>query len=107
MAQEWLMIFAGSVALSAAGFVCVAILWLRKLRETVGIALADAAGQQIRNNQRLNEAIAQVQKQQDGYARQIQVLAQAGVRLQQELSSVATRVDNTYGEQPRGGQTMH
>jgi DNA anti-recombination protein RmuC len=107
MTQEWLLIFAGAITLSAIGFVCVAVLWLRKLRETVATALAEAAGQQVRTNQRLNEAIAQVQKQQDGYARQVQILAEAGIRLQQEISSVANRIENSHGDHPRGAQTLH
>jgi len=77
------------------------------LRETVSSALTEAAGQQIRTAQRLGESIAQLQKQQDGYNQQINVLAQAGMRLQQELSNVASRLENTQVEQNRGGQTLH
>jgi ribosomal 50S subunit-associated protein YjgA (DUF615 family) len=107
MKSEWMYLFSGAVALSALGFVCVAVFWLRKLRDTVSTALSEAAGQQIRTAQRLNESIAQVQKQQDGYNRQIQILAQAGMRLQQELSSVTNRLDSTQAEHSRGGQTLH
>ncbi|MDE1901412.1 MAG: hypothetical protein KGI37_07205 [Alphaproteobacteria bacterium] len=108
MPSAWLYLFAGAVMLSAAGFVCVAVMWLRKLRETVGFALADAASQQIHANQRANDAIAQIQKQQDHYAHQIQVLAEAGIRLQQEISSVAHRVDTAQETDPRSGNhTVH
>ena len=107
MTPELIYLFAGATALSAVGFVCVAVLWLRKLRETVSSALAEAASQQIRTAQRLNDSIAEVKKQQDSYNRQINVLAQAGMRLQQELSNVTNRLDNTRAETARGGQTLH
>lgn len=107
MNAEWMLIFSGTVALSAVGFVYVAVIWLRKLRETVSVALSEAAGQQIRTAQRMSESIAQLKKQQDNYAQQIHALAQAGMRLQQELSSVATRLENTQAENIRGGQTLH
>jgi predicted nucleic acid-binding Zn-ribbon protein len=71
------------------------------------VALSEAAGQQIRTTQRLNESIAQVQKQQDAYNHQIQVLAQAGMRLQQELSNVTNRLDSARPETQRGSHTLH
>jgi chromosome segregation ATPase len=107
MKTELLYLFTGGTLLCSAGFVFVAIIWLRKMRETVSGALAEAAGQQIRTSQRLNEAIAQVQKQQDSYNQQIHILAQAGMRLQQELSSVANRLDSSHSETARGPQTLH
>ncbi|MDR3424030.1 MAG: hypothetical protein P4M13_02985 [Alphaproteobacteria bacterium] len=107
MTSEWILLFAGATALSAIGFVCVAVIWLRKLRETVSLALSEAAGQQIRTAQRLSESVARLQKQQDGYTRQIQALAQANMRLQQELSTVTHRLDTTQSETIRSGQTLH
>jgi len=107
MKPEWMYLFASITAVSSIGFIYVAVLWLRKLRDTVSRALTEAAGQQIRTTQRLNESIAQIQKQQDGYNHQIQVLAQAGIRLQQELSNVTSRLDTTQAETHRGGQTLH
>jgi len=104
---QWIVLFAGATALSAIGFVCVAILWLRKLRETVSMALSEAAGQQIRTTQRLSESISRLQKQQDNYTQQIHTLAQAGLRLQQELSNVANRLENNAPEPRSGGQTVH
>jgi predicted nucleic acid-binding Zn-ribbon protein len=107
MSPELIYLFAGVTALSAVGFVSVAVVWLLKLRQTVSSALTEAAGQQIRMAQRLNESLAEVQKQQENYNRQIHVLAQAGLRLQQELSHVTNRLDNTQSETVRGGQTLH
>jgi hypothetical protein len=107
MLQDWLYLFAGATVLSAAGFVCVAVFWLRRLRETVSSALSEAAGQQVHTAKRISETIARLQKQQDSTNQQIQVLAQAGLRLQQELSSITNRLDNTQGEVHRGDQTLH
>ena len=108
MTLEWMCLFAGAIALSAAGFVGVAVLWLRKLRDMVSTAQMEAAGQQVRTAQRLNESIAQLKKQQDGYTQQIHILAQAGMRLQQELSSISSRLDNSQPEGQRAGrQTLH
>ncbi|MDR3450576.1 MAG: hypothetical protein P4M15_12690 [Alphaproteobacteria bacterium] len=107
MTAETAYILAAISAGSAIGFVVVALMWMKKLRDTVSASLAEAAGQQIRTSKRLNESLAEVQKQQESYNRQIQVLAQAGMRLQQELSNVANRIENTQGETARGGQTLH
>jgi len=107
MPTEWLYLFVGAVVLSAAGVVCVAALWLRRLRESVVSSLSEVAEQQIRSAQRTSESIAQIQKQQDNYSEQIRALAQAGLRLQQEISSVSNRLSNTQTENLRGGQTLH
>ena len=107
MTAQWMCLFAGAIALSAVGFVCVAVIWLRKLRETVSTALTEAAGHQIRTSQRLSESIAQLQKQQDNYTHQINILAQAGIRLQHEMSNISNRLDNSQSESGRGGQTLH
>ena len=105
--QDWIVGFTAVTALSAIGFVAVAVLWLRKLRESVASALAEAANQQVRTAQRLNDALAQVQKQQHNYEQQVQNLAQAGLRLRQELVNVATRLDHTQADAVRGDSTIH
>ena len=107
MTSEWLFLFAGATALSAVGFLAASLLWLRKLRETLLGSLSEAMGQQILTAQRLNEAIAQLQKQQGNSNQQIQTLAQAGLRLQQEITNVSARLDSAQGEHFRAGQTLH
>jgi hypothetical protein len=107
MAPEWLILFAGATAFSAVGFVLVAVIWLRKLRETVLSSLGEVAGQQVRTAQHASETVARMQKQQDCCAQQIHTLAQAGLRLQQEISAVTHRLENAQRENPRGGQTLH
>lgn len=105
--QDWILIFAAITAISATGFVFVAVLWLRKLRESVSTALAEAASHQVRTAQRMSEAVAQVQKQQQGYDQQLQNLAQAGLRLRQELVNVNARLETHEADILRGDSTMH
>jgi hypothetical protein len=105
--QEWILAFAAVTAFSATGFVVVAVLWLRKLRETVSTALAESASQQVRTAQRLGDALAQVQKQQRGYEQQLHLLSQANSQLRQGLVSVATRLEHSQVETARGDQTIH
>jgi chromosome segregation ATPase len=95
--QEWILAFAAVTGLSATGFVVVAVIWLRKLRETVSVALAESANQQVQTAQRFSEAIAQVQKQQRGYEQQLQTLAQANTQLRQGLVNVASQIQ--HGQQ--------
>ncbi len=105
--QDWIVVFTAVTALSATGFVVVAVLWLRKLRETVATSLAEAANQQVRTAQRLSDALSQVQKQQYNYDQQLQNLAQAGLRLRQELVNVNTRLEHQQSDIIRGDSTVH
>lgn len=99
--QEWVLIFAAVTGVSATGFVVVAALWLRKLRETVSTALTDSANQQINSARRFADAIAEVQKQHRHYEQQLQGLAQANSQLRQGLVSVATQL---HMDQPASNQ---
>ncbi len=105
--QDWIIGFTAITALSATGFVVVAVLWLKRLRETVSSALAEAANQQVRTAQRLGDALAQLQKQQHNYDQQLHNLAQAGLRLRQELVNVTAKLEHNQAEAPRGDQTLH
>ena len=107
MMTEWIILFAGATTLSAIGFVCVAVIWLRKLRETLSLALTESAEQRERTTQHLTKSLRQVQSQQDSTTRQIQVLAQAGIRLQQELTSVTNRLDSTQTQISSPPRTLH
>jgi hypothetical protein len=102
----WIIAFAGTIAIAAVTFVAVAVLWLRKLRETVSKALTESANQQIRTAQRLGEAVALVQKQQRAYEQQLHNLAQASLKLRQELTTVATRLEHSDTTAP-GDRTVH
>jgi cell shape-determining protein MreC len=105
----WAIAFIISTALAATGFVVVAILWLRKLRETLAGALGETAGQQIRTAQRLSEALAQIQRQQTLNNQRIQSLAEANIYLQKELSSLSERLDTNdqVKSQPTHSRLLH
>jgi len=94
-------------AFSAAGFIIIAGLWLRRIRETMSSALAEAANQQVRTAQRMAEALAQVQKQQQNYEQQMQMLIQANAQLRQGLVNMATRLDNHLPDPSRADHTLH
>jgi len=103
----WLVAFSGATALFAAGFVVVAVMWLRKLRETVSSAVNESANQQMRTAQRLGDAVAHMQKQQRAYEQQLHNLAQASLKLRQELTSVAHRLEHHDPDIMRGDRTVH
>ncbi len=105
--SNWTLACTAITALSATGFVVVAVMWLRRLRETMANALTEAASQQVRTAQRMAESLAQVQKQQQNYEQQIQMLAQANAQLRQGLVNVATRLDNNQSDPARNDHTLH
>jgi hypothetical protein len=104
---EWIVVLAAVSALSATGFIVVAVMWLCKLRETVSVTLAEAARQQVHTTQRLSDAIAHMQKQQRGQEQQLQILSQSNTQLRQGLVTVANRLDVSQTEAVRGDQTVH
>jgi hypothetical protein len=105
--QDWVLTFTAVSGLSATAFVVIAVLWLRKLRETVSAALAESANQQVHTAQRFSEAIAQVQKQHRGYEQQLQTLAQANVQLRQGLVSIASQLQHGQTDASRVETTIH
>jgi DNA-binding transcriptional regulator YbjK len=102
-----IFVFAGITALSAAAFMVIAVLWLRKLRATVSSALTDSADQQIITAQKLGDALAQVQKQQRFYEQQLHNLAQASLKLRAELTSVSHKLESVEPDAHRGDRTVH
>jgi len=96
---EWAIAFIISTGLAAAGFVVVAVLWLKKLRETLGLALGETAGHQVRSAQRLSETIATLQRQQHLSDQRLQTLTEANIRMRQELNELAGKVELTEREQ--------
>lgn len=105
--QDWILAFASVTALSVTAFVVVAVMWLKRLRETVSATLAETANQQVRTAQRLGDQIAQLQKQQRHYEQQLQILAQTSTQLRQGLVNVATRLENNQADAPRSDYTLH
>lgn len=105
--QDVILDFAAVTALSAAGFVVVAALWLRKLRESVSTALTEAANRQVQAAQRYSEALAEVQKQQSACEQRLQVLEQANFQLRQGLVSVAAQLQHGQVDALRVDPTIH
>ena len=109
MTSEWFIVCAAVTALSITGFMVLGALWLRRMRESVAVALTESANQQVRTAQRLSDAMDEIQKQQRQCEQQIHTLAQAGLRLRQELVNISTRIE--HGQQtdasPRGDHTIH
>lgn len=107
MTPDWLYFLTAAVALSTAVFVCFAVLWLLSMRRTVAAALSEASRQQNYSMEHMSDSIAQLQKQQEHYTHQLGVLAQAGLKLQQELSTVSELLTHARAEHGRGSQTLH
>ena len=101
----WIAALSGLVALSAAIFMAVAVLWLRKLRSTVSATLAETATHQVHSAQKLGEAVGHLQKQQRAYEQQLHNLAQASLKLRQELTTVAHRLE--HSDELPGDRTVH
>jgi len=104
---EWVLVLTVASTFSALGFIIIGILWLRKLRETVSVALTEAARHQVRSSQRLSDAVDQLQKQQRGHEQQLQILSQSNMQLRQGLTTVASRIDLNQSGATRGDQTVH
>lgn len=105
----WIILLAASTTLAAAGFVAVAVLWLKKLRQSVQGALGEMASHQVRNTQRAEETIARIQKQQRAHEQDIQSLIQANLRLRQDFSAIAARLENNERDplHPSGDRMVH
>ena len=97
---EWAIAFIASTALAAIGFVVVAVLWLKKLRDTLSLALGETAGQQIRSSQRISETISALQRRQQLSEQRLQTLTEANIRMRQELNELAGKVELTDRDQP-------
>ncbi len=96
----WPIVFMISTGLAAAGFVVVAVLWLKKLRETLATALGETANQHIKSTQRLGEAITRLQRHQQTQDERLQILAEANLRLRQELNEMAGRLELMSESEP-------
>jgi hypothetical protein len=55
----------------------------------------------------LGDAVGQLQKQQRGYEQQLHSVAQANLKLRQELTSVAHQLEQADLDVLRGDRTVH
>ena len=89
-----------STLCAATGFVVVAILWLRKLRDALAMTLGENAGTQIRTTQRLTMTIEQLLHRQELYEKRLHTLTDANIKMRQDLNLLAERVALSESEQP-------
>lgn len=105
--QEWILSFTAITAISAAGFVVVVVMWLKRMREAVSSALAESANQQVHTAQRFSEALAEIQKEQRHFEQQLQSLSQSNSQLRQGLVNVATQLQHGQVDATRVEPTIH
>ena len=105
--QDIILSFAAITAISVTGFVLVAVLWLRKLRDSVSTALTESANQQVLTAKRFAESLAEVQKQQRHFEQQVHQLVQSNSQLRQGLVNVATQLQHGQPDAQRVEPTIH
>lgn len=105
----WAATLIASTLLAAAGFVVVAVLWLRKLRDALAATLGENAGTQIRTTQRLTMTIDQLLHRQELYEKRLLTLTEANIKMRQDLNLLAERVALGEGEagQPPRDRLLH
>ncbi len=69
------------------------------------LALGETAIQHIRNAQRLNDSLAQIQKEQRFFALQLQNLAKAHTQLKHDVGELSGQTETTDPEPPAVAQT--
>jgi len=95
----WVISFIASTAFASIGFVVVAILWLKKLRETLSCTLAETAGQQVRNAQHVSKTLSEIQLHQELYEQRLQTLTEANIRMRQDLNEITNKIALSESEQ--------
>lgn len=107
--NAWAILFIASTVLAALGFVAVAVLWLKKLREALSIALGETAHQQVRTAQRFGETLAEMQRHQRLYEQRLQTLTEANIHMRQELNALAGKIELSERSQDefRGSRLIH
>lgn len=98
-----------SSLLAATGFVVVAVLWLRKMRDALATTLGETAGTQFRTVQRLTQTIDQLLHRQELYEKRLCTLTEANIKMRQDLNVLAARVALSEGDaaQPPQGRVLH
>lgn len=110
MYGEHFAILAAVLSVLAVGISASSALSLRKTRKNVARSLTESANQQVRTAQRLFNALAQIQKTQQGYDQQLQELLQANAHLRHGLANISTRLEHARylsGDLPQQRPTIH
>ncbi|MER2519091.1 MAG: hypothetical protein ABTQ34_00175 [Bdellovibrionales bacterium] len=95
------------LSLSATAISVIACLWQIKLRQSVARVLTESTNQQVRTAQRLFETLAQLQKSQQNYEKQLCALSQANAQLRQSLGNMSARQEHAPDDAPRQRPTIH
>jgi len=105
----WALAFICSTALGAVGFVVVAVLWLRKLREALSRTLADMAGRQLRATQNMGESLAQLHRQNQNLVSQVKALTEDPQRMKKEINRLEGQIDPSdwEGSKPSSSRLLH
>ncbi|MFA6280199.1 MAG: hypothetical protein WC612_05360 [Bdellovibrionales bacterium] len=91
----WGLVFVISTGAAACAFVVVAVLWLKKLRETLAVTLGETASQQIKTAQRLSDTLASLERQQQRYEQRLETLTEASLRMRQDINHLDGRLEMT------------
>lgn len=96
----WVVTLLASTVLAAAGFVVVAVLWLRKLRDALATTVGENTGNQIRSTQRLAMTVEQLLHRQELYEKRLLTLTDANIKMRQDLNLLAERLALSEGDTP-------
>ncbi len=91
----WGLVFVISTGAAACAFVVVAILWLKKLRETLAVALGESVSQQIKTTRRLSDTLDSLERQQHHYEQRLETLTAATLRMRQDINHLDGRLEMT------------
>jgi hypothetical protein len=81
------------LAFGAAIFVGGALLWLRRLRQSLATAVADALTRQVNHGAKVEEALLALQRNQKQQESHLQALAAAQQRSRGDISVLSQRLD--------------
>jgi ABC-type protease/lipase transport system fused ATPase/permease subunit len=87
------LIMLGILCLGAGIFIGGAMLWLKRLRHSLGTAVSDALTRQITHGQKVEEALIMLQRHQKNMEAQVQALASDHARVRTELQSLQHRME--------------
>lgn len=91
----WGLVFVISTGAAACAFVVVAILWLKKLRETLALALGETVSQQIKTARRFSDTLDSLERQQQHYENRLETLTAASLRMRQDMDHLEGRLEMT------------
>lgn len=89
--------------LATGGFVLGAMVWLKRLRASLASTVAEALSRQIHHGQKVEEALALLQKNQRQMEGHVQTLAQAEARSRSDIALLRERLEQREAVAEQGG----